>query len=121
MYFFDHVAQLSGKDFEGGAFTTLKPSASASSKTHLSLTDTEDDEQDFHGFGGGAGGMGDALVFVSHKFHSVTPVTSGKRSVLVLEFWEGDEKKCNHRCNRRQPGCPLQRQPEAAGAGVAEW
>ena len=34
---------------------------------------------------------GDAVVFVSHKFHSVSPVTAGRRHVLVMEIWEGEE------------------------------
>ena len=43
-------------------------------------------------------GPGDAAVFVSHKFHSVNAITRGVRRVLVLEFWRGPERTCNHRC-----------------------
>lgn len=32
---------------------------------------------------------GDMIVFPSHKFHSVSPVTQGERFVLVMELWEG--------------------------------
>lgn len=31
----------------------------------------------------------DALCFLSHKYHSVTPLLSGRRVVCVLEFWRG--------------------------------
>jgi hypothetical protein len=31
----------------------------------------------------------DALCFVSHKYHSVTPLRAGRRVVCVLEFWRG--------------------------------
>ena len=42
--------------------------------------------------------QGDAIVFLSHKVHSVTPITSGTRRVFVLEFWEGSECVRSHRC-----------------------
>ena len=42
--------------------------------------------------------QGDAVLFVSHKYHNVTAVTSGRRRVLVLELWEGPERTCAHRC-----------------------
>ena len=32
---------------------------------------------------------GDAALFLSHKYHNVLPVTSGKRHVLVIELWNG--------------------------------
>ncbi|CAD7928677.1 unnamed protein product [Amoebophrya sp. A25] len=41
---------------------------------------------------------GDALLFVSHKYHCVQPVTRGTRRVLVLEFWRWPERRCGHRC-----------------------
>jgi len=41
---------------------------------------------------------GDAIVFASNKHHSVAPVTSGIRCVLVLEFWEGSACASAHRC-----------------------
>ena len=46
---------------------------------------------------------GDAAVFLSHKYHNVMPVTSGKRMVLVAELWEGPEKQCPHRCLSASP------------------
>ena len=42
--------------------------------------------------------LGDMCLFVSHKYHNVKPVTSGRRRVLVVELWEGVEKTCAHRC-----------------------
>lgn len=34
-------------------------------------------------------GTGDAVCFLSHKYHNVTPVSSGTRFSLVIELWEG--------------------------------
>merc|ERR1711871_684408 len=31
----------------------------------------------------------DLLLFLSHKYHCVSPVESGTRNVLVAELWEG--------------------------------
>ena len=42
---------------------------------------------------------GDAVLFPSHKYHNVAPVTSGRRRVLVTELWEGPERVCAHRCS----------------------
>ena len=50
---------------------------------------------------------GDALVFVSHKYHCVAPVTHGERRVLVIELWEGEERSCPHRCTERTGVCML--------------
>jgi hypothetical protein len=41
---------------------------------------------------------GDLLVFLSHKTHSVSRLTSGRRRVLIIEFWQGGLCKANHRC-----------------------
>jgi len=35
--------------------------------------------------------QGDALVFLSHKYHCVSELTSGTRNVLVCELWQGTE------------------------------
>ena len=48
---------------------------------------------------------GDALVFVSHKFHCVSELTRGRRNVLVMELWEGVERECAHRCERHTGPC----------------
>lgn len=42
---------------------------------------------------------GDALVFVSHKYHCVSPLIEGIRRVLVVEFWNGKKRCCGHRCD----------------------
>lgn len=48
---------------------------------------------------------GDALVFQSHKFHCVSPVTAGRRNVLITELWEGEERHCAHRCEKHRGHC----------------
>jgi len=42
---------------------------------------------------------GDGMVFVSHKYHSVSTLEQGTRHVLVLELWEGTE---NHHPSRAE-------------------
>ena len=45
---------------------------------------------------------GDLLLFLSHKYHCVSPVESGVRNVFVAELWEGDERMPEDgRCDRR--------------------
>ena len=51
--------------------------------------------------------FGDATVFVSHKYHCVTPVTRGTRQVLVCEIWNGRECACAHRCEQHEGECPI--------------
>ena len=51
---------------------------------------------------------GDAVAFVSHKFHSVSQVTKGVRNVLVMEFWRGPQRRCGHRCECLEKVCPLE-------------
>ncbi len=75
-----------GVDFEGGQFSTLE--SDGTSKEHF-------------------WGKGDAMVFVSHKYHSVSPVTKGVRKVLVLEFWSGRDRQCPHRCESLSSYCKL--------------
>ncbi|CAK0798557.1 unnamed protein product [Prorocentrum cordatum] len=58
--------------------------------------------------------QGDALVFPSHKFHCVHPVSSGLRRVLVIEFWCGEDRSCPHRCHQHYGTC------KAAGGG-SRW
>ena len=50
---------------------------------------------------------GDALIFPSYKYHSVAPIESGVRRALVLEYWNGDERRCNHRCTIANGDCSL--------------
>ena len=71
-------------DFEGGEFSTLECDGTLQQHTF---------------------DKGDALIFVSHKFHCVAPVTAGRRNVLVMELWEGEERDCAHRCERHYGHC----------------
>lgn len=48
---------------------------------------------------------GDALIFPSHKYHSVQPVLSGLRQVFVLELWVGRERSCPHHCHLHWGPC----------------
>ena len=42
------------------------------------------------------------MLFLSHKYHCVSPVESGTRNVLVAELWEGDEREAaDGRCDER--------------------
>ena len=72
-------------EFAGGAFQTIEAGGQRR-RTH-------------------AFGCGDALVFVSHKPHFVSEVSSGERRVLIMELWEGEERACPHRCEVRQGAC----------------
>jgi hypothetical protein len=96
-----------GVDFEGGEFQTLE-----SDGTLLP-----------HQFGGSdRPAPGDALLFVSHKYHCVQPVCKGLRRVLVIEFWPGPDRECEHRCNHPQ-ACSLKlgsEEVEAIAAAAAD-
>lgn len=70
--------------FEGGEFCTLEVDGTL--QTH-------------------AFEQGDALVFVSHKFHCVRPVRAGTREVLIIELWSGPQRSCPHRCLDPQGVC----------------
>lgn len=74
-----------GVDFEGGRFCTMEGPGETQTWPFA---------------------KGDVLVFVSHKYHSVKPVTKGLRDVLVIEFWEGRPCSCPHRCECRWDACP---------------
>ena len=83
-------------DFTGADFATLESGNCSSSSESPYLQK--------HSFN-----QGDALVFQSHKFHCIQPLKSGRRKVLVLEFWEGDERTCAHRCTKRSGQCRFSR------------
>jgi len=87
------------KDFEGGVFTTKE--ADGSMKAHHAE-------------------KGDAIVFVSHKYHMVTPVTRGCRKVLVVEFWPHPARTCPHRCLSAGPVCGGQTFPFSLGSATME-
>eukprot|EP01047_Picozoa_sp_COSAG01_P055284 COSAG01_NODE_6138_length_3829_cov_4.557105_2_plen_191_part_00 len=90
-----------GVDFQGGEFCTTGGDGAAVA----------------HSFD-----RGDCLVFQSHRRHHVTPVTAGRRNVLILEFWKGEERHCGHRCTRHWGACGyMQRtQPPHQGSGRAD-
>eukprot|EP00928_Gymnodinium_smaydae_P022791 TRINITY_DN19023_c0_g1_i1.p1 TRINITY_DN19023_c0_g1~~TRINITY_DN19023_c0_g1_i1.p1 ORF type:complete len:317 (-),score=18.70 TRINITY_DN19023_c0_g1_i1:165-1010(-) len=48
---------------------------------------------------------GDAMLFMSHKYHNVLPVVDGQRAVFVVELWDGPKRTCPHRCESVGP-CP---------------
>lgn len=81
----DIMLSRPGIDHVGGAFTTREPDGS---ERALYL--------DF--------AQGDALAFVSHKPHFVSPLSDGVRRVLVVEFWRGEARTCPHRCTLPRPG-----------------
>ena len=68
-------------DFEGGQMVTTVVEAGAAPVLTRHVFD-----------------QGDLLVFPSHKPHSVERVTSGTRTVFVVEFWRGPECQCDQRC-----------------------
>ncbi len=72
------------KDFTGGTFQTLEKDGSLQK----------------HEFK-----QGDAVVFVSHKYHCVAPVTGGRRNVVVIELWQGEARHCAHRCMQHWGRC----------------
>eukprot|EP01124_Arcella_intermedia_P031292 TRINITY_DN7031_c0_g2_i1.p1 TRINITY_DN7031_c0_g2~~TRINITY_DN7031_c0_g2_i1.p1 ORF type:complete len:253 (+),score=13.37 TRINITY_DN7031_c0_g2_i1:105-761(+) len=41
--------------------------------------------------------QGDCVVFPSHKFHNVTPVSWGVRNIVAVEVWAGEEGEEDHR------------------------
>lgn len=96
--------------FEGGQLQTLE--ADGALRTHEFCT-------------------GDALVFPSYKYHTVAPVTGGLRQTLVMEFWRGEERWCNHRCEVPRGECVAarreaeqrasQRQEDEDGEALFDW
>jgi hypothetical protein len=56
--------------------------------------------------------QGDLVLFHSHKYHSVTPVTRGTRRVCVLEIWEGLPRRCPRRCTDPWGPCTCQFAPK---------
>ena len=75
---------LSGPgSFGGGEFTTMLPTL----QTHPLEA-------------------GDALIFVSHKYHGVQPVLQGRRRVLVLELWDSWRCRKKTRCASAGAGAP---------------
>jgi len=82
----DVMLNRPGVDFEGGEMLTTQSDYSTGTQTIVTRHQFE---------------FGDCLVFLSHKAHSVAPVSSGERIVLVIEFWGRGQCVGNHRCDGR--------------------
>lgn len=80
--------------YEGGELSTLERLEPANGAGEASEVLTQ------HQFE-----QGDALLFVSHKYHCVAPVTKGTRQVLVAEYWWGEQRECGHRCDQHWGRC----------------
>lgn len=78
------VMLSSTDDFDGGSFAT--PECDGSTTKHEFT-------------------RGDLMVFPSHKYHFVEPVTGGHRTVLVMELWRGESRGCAHRCLQHLGAC----------------
>ena len=76
----------SSSDFAGGDFCTLEPDGSLQR----------------HPFE-----QGDLMIFQSHKYHCVQPVTSGTRQVFVTELWEGLERDSPAYLKQREERCSV--------------
>lgn len=75
----DIMLTQSGEDYEGGELYTPVFPATQPPQAHVF-------------------DKGDMVLFLSHKYHQVRPITQGRRTVMVLELWEGPERTCGHRC-----------------------
>ena len=84
------------EDFEGGAFSTPEALGRCDESTPSGMAE----EFKVHTFE-----RGDAVFFMSHKRHTVAPVSAGCRRVLIAELWHGPQRHCAHRCMNRVGGC----------------
>lgn len=92
---------LLNDDFEGGEFQTLECDGSLTNHTReFPAAEAENGTatEPLQGRGNKTIKSGDALLFVSHKYHCVSPVIGGERHVLVIEFWRYPFRGCGHRC-----------------------
>lgn len=65
--------------------------------------------------------VGDALVFLSHKYHCVSELTAGTRQVLVCELWQGTENQAPGRDEaERWQGVWKEEWRGAAGGAAAQ-
>ena len=93
----------SSNEFQGGGFYCTDEAG-------------EEQKQPF-----GDGSPGDAIIFCSHKKHHVLPVESGRRRVVVIEFWQGMERECSHRCDRHWGVCPFVREQAKRGHFACQY
>lgn len=84
----DIMLSRPGVDFTGGVLQSLETSGELKSVSPFE--------------------QGDAAVFISHKYHCVSPVTRGERQVLVTELWSRPNRTCPHRCETLQRRCRLE-------------
>ena len=100
---------------QGALFQTLEYEEEIGSNSKSCNSSSVWTDHEFH--------PGDALVFVSHKFHRVTRLerdpncdaninsssstssNNSSRKVLVLEYWCGLERHCGHRCDLPSGHC----------------
>lgn len=87
------------ESYEGGVLSTLEPVVN---DAQPGTTDPPEASEALvqHQFE-----RGDALLFVSHKYHCVAPVIKGVRQVLVAEYWWGERRECGHRCDQHWGPC----------------
>lgn len=83
----DVLLSRPNEEFAGGKFQTLEVGGEMA-------------EHAFH--------QGDAVAFLSHKFHCVGQVETGIRRVLVMELWRGPARSCPHRCEFLGKSCPME-------------
>ncbi len=89
---------LLNDEFEGGEFQTLEADGQLLNHCLEETLECGGHAYPVAGAGNRTVKAGDALVFVSHKYHCVSPVTAGERQVLVIEFWRYPFRGCGHRC-----------------------
>lgn len=93
----DVMLSQPGIDFVGGELELPVPALVREGLSHGTPESTDVHSPVFE--------QGDALIFPSHKYHCVKPVTAGLRQVLVIELWCGEERSCPHRCERHWGRC----------------
>ena len=101
---FDILMSRPGEDFSGGDILTLEKTSSKVVDGTGTFEDMDTEvllTHDLQQF--------DALCFVSHKYHCVRPLLTGRRVVCVLEFWRGSvfDRCCPHRCLAVRESCAL--------------
>ena len=84
-------------DFEGGTFSTLEADGTLQPRAFE---------------------RGDMIIFLSHKYHCVAPVTAGRRNVLVCELWEGLPRICPQRCSDAFGPCYCRFVPPVLVVGI---
>lgn len=91
--------------YEGGQLSTLERLELVGSDSRADAAGVGKNRQASEGLLQHQFELGDALLFVSHKYHCVAPVTKGTRQVLVAEYWWGEQRECGHRCDQHWGEC----------------